>query len=33
MMLKAIGNKPAGLPPPPPALPAYPENGIVAPQP
>jgi tricorn protease len=33
LMLKAIAGKPAGLPPPPPALPAYPENGIVPPQP
>ncbi len=29
LMMKAIANRPAGLPPPPPLLPAYPENGIV----
>ena len=33
LMLKAIAGKPAGLPPPPPLLPAYPPNGIVQPQP
>jgi tricorn protease len=33
LMLKAIAGKPAGLPPPPPWLPAYPANGIVPPQP
>jgi tricorn protease len=33
LMLKAIAGKPNGLPPPPPALPAYPANGIVPPQP
>jgi len=33
LMLKAIAGKPAGLPPPPPWLPAYPPNGIVPPQP
>jgi tricorn protease len=33
MMLKAIAGKPAGLPAPPPWLPAYPANGIVPPQP
>jgi tricorn protease len=33
MMLKAIAGKPAGLPAPPPWLPAYPPNGIVPPQP
>jgi tricorn protease len=33
MMLKAIAGKPAGLPPPPAPLPAYPPGGIVAPQP
>jgi hypothetical protein len=32
-MLKAIANRPAGLPPPPPLVPAYPANGIVPPQP
>jgi tricorn protease len=33
LMLKAIAGKPAGLPRPPPWLPAYPPNGIVPPQP
>jgi tricorn protease len=33
LMMKAIAGKPAGLPPPPKLLPAYPESGIVAPQP
>jgi tricorn protease len=33
LMVEAIGTKPAGLPPPPPLLPAYPPNGIVPPQP
>jgi len=33
LMLKAIAGKPAGLPPPPPWIPAYPSNGIVPPQP
>jgi tricorn protease len=33
LMLKAIAGKPAGLPQPPPWLPAYPPNGIVPPQP
>jgi tricorn protease len=33
LMLKAIANRPAGLPPPPPLVPAYPESGIVQPQP
>ena len=33
MMMKAIAGKPAGLPAPPPLLPAYPQSGIVAPQP
>ena len=33
LMLKAIAGKPAGLPPPPPWIPAYPPNGIVPPQP
>jgi tricorn protease len=33
LMLKAIAGKPAGLPAPPPWLPAYPPSGIVPPQP
>jgi tricorn protease len=33
MMIKAIAAKPAGLPPPPPLIPAYPPSGIVQPQP
>jgi tricorn protease len=33
LMMKAIANKPAGLPAPPPLLPAYPASGIVPPQP
>ncbi len=33
LMLKAIANKPAGLPAPPPLLPPYPASGMVAPQP
>jgi tricorn protease len=33
MMMKAIAGRPAGLPPPPPLLPAYPASGIVPPQP
>jgi len=33
LMLKAIANKPPGLPPPPPLIPAYPASGIVPPQP
>ena len=33
LMLKAIAGKPAGLPAPPPPLPAYPPSGIVPPQP
>jgi len=33
LMLKAIAGKPAGLPRPPPWLPAYPPSGIVPPQP
>ncbi len=32
LMVKAIAGRPAGLPPPPPWLPAYPPNGIVPPQ-
>jgi tricorn protease len=33
LLLKEIAGKPRGLPPPPPALPAYPPSGIVPPQP
>ena len=33
VMLKAIADKPPGLPPPPALLPAYPRGGIVPPQP
>jgi len=33
VLLKAIGDKPAGLPPPPPLLPPYPASGLVPPQP
>ena len=33
LMLKAIAGKPAGLPAPPPLLPAYPASGIVKPKP
>jgi tricorn protease len=33
LMLKALAGKPEGLPHPPPWIPAYPANGIVAPQP
>jgi tricorn protease len=33
LMMKAIQGKPGGLPAPPPLLPAYPANGVVAPQP
>jgi tricorn protease len=33
LMMKAIAGKPAGLPPEPPLLPAYPPSGIVAPRP
>ncbi len=33
LMLKAIAGKPAGLPAPPPWLPAYPPSGIVPPHP
>jgi tricorn protease len=33
LMMKSIAGKPAGLPAPPPLLPAYPANGIVAPKP
>jgi tricorn protease len=33
MLMKEIAGKPAGLPPPPPLVPAYPANGIVPPQP
>jgi tricorn protease len=33
LMLKAIADKPAGLPKPPPLLPPYPESGMVKPQP
>ncbi|MDE2355394.1 MAG: PD40 domain-containing protein [Alphaproteobacteria bacterium] len=33
LMLKAIAGKPAGLPAPPPLIPAYPPSGIVPPQP
>ncbi len=33
LMMKAIAGKPSGLPAPPPALPAYPANGIVPTQP
>jgi tricorn protease len=33
LMVEAIGNKPAGLPAPPPLLPPYPPSGIVPPQP
>ena len=33
LMLQEIGNRPPGLPAPPPLLPAYPQSGIVAPQP
>jgi tricorn protease len=32
MMLKALEGKPRALPAPPPLLPAYPADGIVAPQ-
>ena len=33
LMVKAIGNRRPGLPPPPPLLPPYPASGMVAPQP
>ncbi len=33
LMVKAVGNTPAGLPAPPPLLPPYPPSGIVPPQP
>ena len=33
MLMKQIAGKPAGLPPPPPLVPAYPPSGIVQPQP
>ncbi|HEX4096045.1 MAG TPA: S41 family peptidase, partial [Caulobacteraceae bacterium] len=33
LMLQEIANKPAGLPAPPPLIPAYPQTGIVAPEP
>lgn len=33
LMVKAIGNTPAGLPPPPPLIPAYPPAGVVPPKP
>ena len=33
LMLQQIANRPAGLPAPPPLLPAYPASGIVPPQP
>ena len=33
VLMKQIAGKPAGLPPPPPLLPAYPASGIVPPQP
>jgi tricorn protease len=33
LMMNALANRPAGLPSPPPLLPAYPENGIVPGQP
>jgi tricorn protease len=33
LMMKAIANKPAGLPSPPPLIPPYPESGMVKPQP
>ena len=33
LMLKAIAGKAGGLPPPPPALPAYPADGMVSPKP
>jgi len=33
ILMKQIAGKPAGLPPPPPLIPAYPESGIVPPQP
>jgi len=33
LMMKAIANRPAGLPAPPPLLPPYPESGIVPPRP
>jgi tricorn protease len=33
LMLKAIADRPAGLPAPPPLLPPYPPNGVVAPRP
>jgi tricorn protease len=33
MLMKQIAGKPAGLPPVPPAIPAYPASGIVPPQP
>ncbi len=33
LMMKALAAKPGGLPPPPPLIPAYPDNGIVPPQP
>ena len=33
LMMKAIAGRPAGLPAPPPLIPAYPPSGIVQPQP
>jgi tricorn protease len=33
LLMKQIADKPAGLPPPPPLIPAYPKEGIVPPQP
>jgi tricorn protease len=33
LLMKQIAGKPAGLPPPPPLIPAYPASGIVPPQP
>jgi len=33
ILMKQIAGKPAGLPPPPPLVPAYPPSGIVQPQP
>jgi tricorn protease len=33
VLMKQLAGKPAGLPPPPLLVPAYPQSGIVAPQP
>jgi tricorn protease len=33
LLMKEIGSRPAGLPAPPPLIPAYPQSGIVPPQP